>query len=153
MRLQEWKYTQGTSASGSASKATAQASTATTGFKKRFEKLLKYYKQHTPAEVDYTMINLLTKDTLDFTENYNNWDKVRYTISIDPTTEAWELKVFDNELLTDEYSNKGWAKLLNTLGAYIALPQAGGSEYKSLLTESALTSIADDFKTYENLWD
>ena len=129
MELREWQYINkpvGNTATSSNNKS----------FKKRFDKLIKYYGQHLPAEVDYLLINLLTKDTLDFTENYDDGDKVRFNIFIDPITEAWDLKTFVNGQPTDNFSDKGWPELLKILRAgYIEVPATTTLEYKELLTE------------------
>ena len=133
MELREWQYIN-KPVGNAASAASASSNTGNKSFKKRFDKIIKYYGEHLPAEVDYVMINLLTNDTLDFTENYDNGDKVEFKIYIG-ATETWNMKVYVNGQLTDSYTGQNWAKLLNTLGAYIELPQMGDPEYKSLLTE------------------
>ena len=47
----------------------------------------------------------------------------------------------------DNYDN-----FVKAIEPYMFLPDGGTPEYDELLTES-IFSIADDFKTYENLWD
>jgi hypothetical protein len=133
MELREWQYINKSTASSS---TTSTASTSSTSFKKRFDKIIKYYGDNLPAEVDYITVNLLTPGSLNFTENYDNGDKVQYDIFIDDfATEDWGIKIKVNGQPTEKYFDKGWAKLLNTLGAYIELPQMGDPEYKNLLTE------------------
>lgn len=130
MKLSEWKNAQGNKV--------GQVATATNNksFKKRFDKIIQYYGQRLPAEVDYVIVNLLTPGSLNFTENYDNGDKVQYDIFIDDfDTEDWGIKIKVNGQSTEKYFDKGWSKLLNTLGAYIELPQAGDPEYTNLLTE------------------
>ncbi len=138
--LIEWVDAKGNKISTTASTTgTANSgNSSTTGFKKRFDKLINYYGQHLPAEVDFVYINLLTKDTLDFTENFSDGDKARFNIFIDPTTEAWKIKYSVNGKLIDDISDKGWPELLKTLyvGYIDELPYAGTPEYNSLLTES-----------------
>jgi len=133
MELREWQYINKPAANSNTASA---ASTSSTSFKKRFDKIIKYYGDHLPAEVDYVLVNLLTNGSLNFTENYDNGDKVQYDIFIDDfDTEDWGIKIKVNGQPTEKYFDKGWAKLLNTLGAYIELPQMGDPEYKNLLTE------------------
>ena len=127
MKLNEWQYI---------NKPTSNSSGSNKSFKKRFDKIIKYYGDHLPAEVDFVYVNLLTPGSLNFTENYNNGDKVQYDIFIDDfDTEDWGIKIKVNGQSTEKYFDKGWSKLLNTLGAYIELPQVGDPEYTNLLTE------------------
>ena len=130
MRLNEFKYMnqQASNSSGSA---------ANKSFKKRFDKLIKYYGDHLPEDIDYVMVNLLTGDTLDFTENFSDGTKVGFNITISPATEAWTIKYYVNGGLTDTHSDTGWTELLNTLrtGYIDEIPNNGTSEYNSLLTE------------------
>lgn len=133
MELREWQYIN-KPAAGSSTTSTASTSSS---FKKRFDKIINYYDRHLPAEVDYLMVNILTNDTLDFTENFSDGDKARFNISINPATEAWTLKYYVNGSLVDSLSDTGWTKLLKTLyvGYIDELPHAGTPEYKNLLTE------------------
>jgi hypothetical protein len=133
MELREWQYINKSSGSTTNN---SSSSAGNKSFKKRFDKIIKYYGDHLPAEVDYVLVNLLTNGSLNFTENYDNGDKVQYDIFIDDfDTEDWGIKIKVNGQPTEKYFDKGWAKLLNTLGAYIELPQMSDHEYKSLLTE------------------
>ena len=134
MELREWKY-MNTPTTGSASSTSSNANNKS--FKKRFGKLINYYGQHLPKEIDFVYVNLLTSDTLDFTENFNDGDKARFNISINPATEAWSLKYYVNGGLVDSISDTGWPELLKTLyvGYIDELPHAGTPEYNSLLTE------------------
>ncbi len=140
MRLREWKYMNTPNSNTTSASTSSGASASSAGnksFKKRFDKLIQYYGQHLPAEVDYVMVNLLTNDTLDFTENFDDGDKARFNISINLTTEAWTLKYYVNGGFVDSISDTGWPELLKTLNAgYITeLPHAGTPEYNNLLTE------------------
>jgi hypothetical protein len=134
MELREWQYIN--KPAGNSTTASTSSNTGNKSFKKRFDKIIKYYGDHLPAEVDYVIVNLLTNGSLNFTENYDNGDKVQYDIFIDDfDTEDWGIKIKVNGQPTEKYFDKGWAKLLNTLGAYIELPQMGDPEYKNLLIE------------------
>lgn len=153
MELREWQYINKPTANSASS---ASSSAGNKSFKKRFDKLIQYYGQHLPAEVDYVIVNLLTKDTLDFTENYNDGDKVRYNIFIDPATEAWKIKYSVNGQLTDDLSGTGWPELLKILRTgYIEVPATTTPEYNNLLTEWVVmnnkTSSAGYKKRFEKL--
>ena len=110
-------------------------------FKKRLNKLINYYGQHPPANVDFITVNLLTTDTLDFTEFYDDRSSSVYNIYIGPTTEAWRLKIYEGKKLKDDLAGTGWPELLKTLRPYITVPVVSTQEYKDLLTESLTESI------------
>lgn len=128
MELREWKYMN--------TPATTSASTSSnTGFKKRLEKLIKYHGNNLPIDVDYLMVGLLTKDKLEFAEQYDDGQVVEYKISIDPTSEDWQVRIFVNRQLDEELKGTGWPELLKTLRPYIVVPETRELEYKNLLTE------------------
>jgi hypothetical protein len=131
MRLQEWKDSSGKKVST----ASTAASASSGSFKKRLNKLINYYGQHHPAEVDFITVNLLTGDTLDFTEYYDDRSTVRYNIYIGPATEAWRLKITAQGKLKDDLLGIGWPELLKTLRAYITVPVVSTPDYKDLLVE------------------
>ena len=129
MRLREWKYINNPTATSAAS------TSSNTGFKKRFEKLIKYHSDNLPVDVDYLMVGLLTKDRLEFAEHYDDGQVVVYKISINPTSEDWQVKIFVSERLDEDLSGTGWPELLKTLRPYIVVPETKELEYKNLLTE------------------
>lgn len=134
MELREWQYINKPTVN-SASPASSNISNKS--FKKRFDKLIHFYGDHLPVEVNYISVNLITYDTLDFTENYSDGTKVRFNIFIDPTTEAWKIKYSVNGKLIDDISDTGWLELLDTLrvGYIDEVPSKGTPEYNRLLTE------------------
>ena len=137
-RLHEWKDINGkkVSTTSTAPQVAGTSGQITSGsFKKRLNKLINYYGQHHPAKVDFITVNLLTNDTLDFTEYHNDRSAVSYKIYIGPATEAWRLQVSKNNKYTDDLSGIGWANLLRELRSYITVPVVSTPEYKSLLTE------------------
>lgn len=135
-RLYEWKDTKGNKVSTTSGAPTPSTSGTSSGsFKKRLNKLINYYGQHHPAEVDFITVNLLTNDTLDFTEYYDDRSAVRYNIYIGPATEAWRLKISMNGKLKDDIAGQGWPELLKTLRPYITVPVTTTPGYKELLTE------------------
>lgn len=140
-RLYEWKDAQGNKVSPNASSPTPVSKTASSGasfkksFKTRLRKLINHYGQHLPAEVDYIIVNLLADNKLVFTETHDDGTKVEYRISIDPTPEVWNIRIFVDEQLHNDLQGTGWTKLLKTLKPYIEIPDMGTSEYKDLLVE------------------
>lgn len=130
MELREWQYM--SKPAGSTSSNANNKS-----FKKRFDRLVRYYSLHLPARVDYLTIDLLTNDKLEFTAHWSTGDKVEFKIHIVLTSasEAWKLKVSKNGKYTDDLSGEGWIKLLRELRSYMTVPVANTPEYKNLLTE------------------
>ena len=131
MELREWQYIN----KPAANTASAASTSSNTGFKKRLDKLIKYHGRHPAAEVEYILVGLLTKDKLEFAEHYDDGQVVEYKISIDPTTEAWEVKIFVNNQLNDTLSGKNWIGLLRTLNPYLTIPVLSTPEYRDILHE------------------
>lgn len=134
MELREWKYINNSSTNAVSTSAPASTS-SNTGFKKRFERLIKYHGRHPAAAVEYILVGLLTKDKLEFAEHYDDGQVVEYKISIDPTTEAWEVKRFVNNQLHDDLSGTHWISLLKTLSPYLTIPVLSTPEYRDILHE------------------
>lgn len=136
-RLHEWKDIQGNKVSLNTSSATPVSKTTSSGtsFKKRLDKLIKYYGQHLPAGVAYIIINLIADNKLVFTETYVDGAKVKYNIFINPTSEAWNIKILYDGQLHDDLQGTDWTKLLKTIKPYIEIPDEGTSDYTDLLVE------------------
>ena len=139
MNLNEWKDKNGNKINLNSPAASNKTSSGS--FKKRLDKLIKYHGQPLPVDVDYLTVNLLTTDTLDFTEHYDDSQVVRYNIYIDPATEAWRLKIYVNNKLQDDISGQVWGELLKTLRPYITVPVGSTPEYVELFTESLNESV------------
>lgn len=135
MELKEWKTSTGDKVN--LTQSTGSQGTSTGSFKKRLDKLITYYGQHLPAGIKSIKVNLLTNDTISFTEYYDNsdFDITDFEIYIGPMTEAWRLKSTINGKLADDIAGQGWTELLKTLRAYITVPVTGTPEYRALLTE------------------
>lgn len=135
MKLNEWKDSKGNKITSTTPSSNTVSKTSGASFKKRLNKLINYYGQHLPANIDFITVNLLTDDTLDFTEYTSERATIKYNIYIGPMTEAWRLKIYKSDKLTDDLSGLEWVELLKTLRAYITIPVVQTPEYKSLLTE------------------
>jgi hypothetical protein len=135
MRLKEYKDAHGNRVSTSSSSGSSSASSGS--FKKRLDKLIKYYGQHLPKAVASVNVTLLTNDTLAFTEYYDDREStvIKYEIYIGPATEAWRLKVDAKPGTKEDIAGQGWVELLKTLRAFITIPVVSTPEYKDLLVE------------------
>ena len=153
MELREWQYINKPTTN------TASASTSSnTGFKKRLERLIKYHGNNLPVDVDYLMVGLLTKDKLEFAEQYDDGHVEEYKISIDPSTESWKVEIFINRQPDENFSGTGWPELLKSLRPCIVVPETRELEYKNLLTEwvamnnkTSFTSSSGYKKRFEKL--
>lgn len=143
MRLREWRYMN--AASGNIASAT--------GYKKRFEKLIKYHIDHASSELERIIRKDIKEDSFHLTEHYNT-NKGEFDrdiiVSIDKTG-SWGFSVFLDGKETDQRTGKSWEDLVRELSFYLNTPNAETPEYDDILTESF--SIADDFKLYDFLWD
>ncbi len=66
--------------------------------------------------------------------------------------DSWKSELYMDSKLLETKQGTGMADLIRYMGQYFSVPDIGTKEYTELC-ESAPTSIADDFKLYENLWD
>ena len=133
MKLNEWKDKDGNPINLNTNSVSNKTSTGS--FKRRLDKLIKYYGQHLPGNVDNLVVTLLTDDSLVFEEHLHNNMKINYNIYIGPATEAWRLKIFVDGTLAEDLSGMGWIDLLKTLRTYITVPVTTTPAYKELLTE------------------
>jgi hypothetical protein len=127
--------------------------------KEKFIALTQYMQDHKDSFATKTQVIHLDDGGFSYKElrtpdKYTNVKE--YTIKADVAysrfSSAWSLKVYKNDVdLLDSFSGTGWEDLLYYLSIHFDVPEPGCSEYKSL-TESA-SSIADDFRLYENLWE
>ncbi len=65
---------------------------------------------------------------------------------------SWKSELYMDSKLLETKQGTGMIDLIRYMGQYFSVPDIGTKEYTELC-ESAPTSIADDFKLYENLWD
>ena len=141
MKLNEWKDSNGNKinpSSGSTTVSQFSIQGTSTGFKKRFEKLLAYAKAHKGPAVSKIKIATASEDGFMYTEErkggYSFYD-LDIQVYIGQQTEAWRLRVYlDNKPDTD-MSGMGYPNLLKQLRQYINVPTVGTPEYKDILTE------------------
>jgi hypothetical protein len=129
--------------------------------KEKFEELviyMKYYQVPYTTKMEVARLNDLG---LKYIISRKPVGVKEYTITLDVHysrfIDSWQFTVYKNDDYLDDASGKGWAELLKALrdsefGTYAIIPKPGSMEY-DYLCESATSSLADDFKLYENLWD
>jgi hypothetical protein len=129
MRLLEWQYMSKPAAS------TASSS----GYKKRFEKLIKYHIDHASSELERVIRKDIRNDSFLLGEHYND-GKNEFDRDIIVSVEAdgtFYLNIFvdGKEVYRNEYES--YEELLELLtGSYMYLPDEGTQDYDELLTEA-----------------
>lgn len=146
-RLWEWKQMNKTNNSSTSS---------STGYKNRFKKLIDYAQAHTAPVVTKTEVVKLDNYSFEYKEYFETDDGVKWVSSIEANTsrfdDKWSIRYKTDEILRATKSGEGYEDLIRALGFYMNTPNYGTPEYDNLLVES-LTETAEDFKTYETMWD
>ena len=135
MELREWQYINKPTAN-----TTSAASTSSTGYKKRFEKLIKYHIDHASSELESITKKIIRDYSFLLGEHYNTgkneFDR-SIIVAVDKITGASILTIFidGKEVYHNDY--KSYEEVLEILtGSYMYLPDQGTSEWDGLLTES-----------------
>lgn len=140
--------------STSTSNSSSATKTSTLSNKEKFEKILEFHKNHAPAIVARKEIKVLRNDCFHYMEHVSAGDDEYdrdVVVAIDDS-ENWVMCLFTNGKKTIEKIGKGFEELLRILNFYLTLPNSSSKEYQELL-ESVESSIATEFKLYENLWN
>ena len=145
-RLYEWKQM---------NKTNNSSTTSSTGYKNRFKKLIDYAQAHTAPAAVKTEVELLDNYTLHYKEYFEK-NGTEWTSSVIVNTsrfdDKWAIKHFIDDNFNSSKVGEGYEDLIRALGFYMNTPNYGTPEYDNLLVES-LTETAEDFKTYETMWD
>ncbi len=132
MELREWQYMNKPA-------ATSAASTSSTGYKKRFEKLIKYHIDHASSELESITKKDIRDNYFHFTEHYNNghheFDR-DIVVSYDKSSDTFMLHIFVDGKEVDNILRKGYEAFVDAAEAYMFLPDEGTPDYDDLLTES-----------------
>lgn len=156
-RLYEWILINTTKAASNNNSSATSSSTSTqpTGYKNRFKKLADYAQSHTAPTVVKTEVVALDSHSLHYKELYKK-DGAEWTtsiiVNISRFDSKWTIRVTTDEILISTKVGEGYEDLIRALGFYMNTPNYGTPEYDNLLVES-LTETAEDFKTYETMWD
>lgn len=126
--------------------------------KEKFIELLKYI-------IDHNLSSVIKVDASKLDEDGFTYRELRQPVGLEQAYElvtivnygygknnsSWQVSVYKSGRNIDVITGEGWEDLLVALSTRYNVPAPGSPEHKSIC-ESA-SSIADDFKTYENLWD
>jgi hypothetical protein len=113
-------------------------STASSGYKKRFEKLINYHINHASSELESITKKDIKDDSFHLSEHYNTgkseFDReIKVSYSIKNNTFIFSIRI-DN-ILVENKTVDSYEKLVERLGSYMFLPDEGTSEYEDLLVE------------------
>lgn len=145
-QLWEWKQM---------NKTNNSSTTSSTGYKNRFKKLIDYAQAHTTPIVTKTEVVKLDNYSFEYKEYFEK-NGTEWTSSVIVNTSRfdnkWAIKHFIDDNFNSSKAGEGYEDLIRALGFYMNTPNYGTPEYDNLLVES-LTETAEDFKTYETMWD
>ncbi len=156
-RLYEWIQMNTTKvASNNNSSAAGTSGVSKNKFKNRFKKLIDYAQTHTAPIVTKTEVVKLEEYSFEYKEYFEAGDGTEWVSTIKANTsrfdDKWSIRVKTDEMLRATKFGEGYEDLIRALGFYMNTPNYGTPEYDNLLVES-LTETAEDFKTYETMWD
>ena len=114
--------------------------TPSTGYKKRFEKLIKYHIDHASSELESVTHKEVKDDGFHLSEHYNvgasEFDRT-IIVSVNKYTDEFFLSIFVDGKVVYRNEHENYEKVLEVLtDTYMFLPMAGTQEYDDLLTES-----------------
>ncbi len=139
-------------------KSSKASSKVTKTNKERFIELLKYM-------IDHKLSSVVTFDASKLDEDGFTYRELRQPVGLDQkyelvsivnygygqTNSSWQVSVYKNGRHIDLISGEGWEELLAALDIRYNVPAPGSPEHKSIC--ESYSSIAEDFKEYENLWN
>ena len=146
-RLWEWQQMNKTNNSSTIS---------STGYKNRFKKLIDYAQAHTAPVVTKTEVVKLENYSFEYKEYLETDDEYYWTSTVTVNTsrfdDKWSIRVKTDGTTRATKFGEGYEDLIRALAFYMNTPHYGTPEYDDLLVES-FTETAEDFKTYETMWD
>lgn len=132
MELREWQYMNKPAGS-------TTNNSSSSGYKKRFEKLIKYHIDHASSELESITRKDIKDDGFRLTEHYNNghheFDR-DIVVSYDKASDTFMLRIFIDGKEVDNILRKGYEDFVDAAEDYMFLPDAGTQEYDDLLIES-----------------
>lgn len=132
MELREWQYINKPTGS-------AASNSSSSGYKKRFENLIKYHIDHASSELE----SITRKDIKDYSfhlsEHYNDghdeFDR-DLVVSYDEDDKTFDIRIFVDGRLVEAALQSSYEDFIKVIEPYMFLPDAGTREYDDLLTES-----------------
>jgi hypothetical protein len=151
-RLYEWKLM---------SPPASNNNSSTVDYKGKLKKLFDYHISQVRRTKSGCNIKTLKEDqqfiNLEYEETSVESDGSTRTreivITYDKTSNAWILDVLVDGTTVVIKSGKTFNDLIDRLRPYVAGPLKGSTEDQEILEELGSTTICEEFKEYESLWD
>jgi hypothetical protein len=132
MELREWQYINKPAGS-------TTNNSSSSGYKKRFEKLIKYHIDHASSELESVNKKVITEYGFRLEEHYNTgsqeFDRTIIVTVNSSNTFYLSISVDGKEVYNNDYEN--YEEILEILtDTYMFLPDEGTQDYNELLTEA-----------------
>ncbi len=138
MELREWKYMNPPQVAGTSGQITSGGSS---GYKKRFEKLIKYHIDHASSELESITRKDIGNGYFRLSEHWyhaarpDGYDR-DITVHYNQSTDTFSISIYIDHNEVEDTKEIGYENFLKFLKNYIWLPKIGSAEYNDLLTES-----------------
>jgi hypothetical protein len=132
MELREWQYMNKPAGS-------TTNNSSSSGYKKRFEKLIKYHIDHASSELESVTRKDIKDDGFRLSEHHNNGHKEfdkDFVVSVDKDSDIFSVSIFIDGKEVNEFKSKGYSNFVIGIRPFMWLPDSRTSEYADLLTES-----------------
>ena len=114
------------------------------GYKKRFEKLIKYHIDHASSELERIIRKDIKDESFHLGEHYNDgkeeFDR-DIVVSYDKNSDTFFLRIFIDGKQVDDILRKGYENFVKAAEPYMYLPDGGTQEYDELLTEALTEAV------------
>jgi hypothetical protein len=131
MELREWQYINKLAGN-------AVSNSSSSGYKKRFEKLIKYHIDHASSELESITKKDIKEDSFHLSEHYNTgsieFDR-DIIVSYNTNNNTFVFSIRVDNLLLEKKTVDSYEKLIERLEPYMFLPDSGTQEYDDLLVE------------------
>ena len=123
----------------------------------KFKALTDYMKANAGSKVAKAEVISLDNGGFIYREIRTRANGLQFTLQIEVSwsqfTSNWKYELYIDATFIEEQDGTGLKELIKHMFAYFNTPRPGSREHKELCESTNSSSIADDFKTYENLWD
>lgn len=147
--LTEWVAMKNSNTSQSASSSSSKTN------KERFKELTDYMSIHKGSLAAKAEVVRLDGNGFTYKEHWKSSSSHQnYILTLlvgYDVNSNWEFELYMDTSLIKDSKGSGMESLLEELEKYFHVPKAGSNEHKSIC--ESISSIANDFKLYENLWD
>ena len=144
MELREWQYMNPPQVAGASGQVTSGSSS---GYKKRFEKLIKYHIDHASSELESITRKDIGNGYFRLSEHWyhaarpDGYDR-DITVHYNQSTDTFSISIYIDHNEVEDTKEIGYENFLKFLKNYMWLPKIGSAEYNDLLTEALTEWVA-----------